>query len=263
MIPSSPAILVVSCDAYRDLWVPFFHCFFKYWPDCPFPVFLGSNDESYPDARVQGLPIGPDVDYSSNLERMLERLNHEWVILWLEDRLLSGTVDTSRLVETVRLAQAQEVGYLKLLSEYPVAYAVEDSALFGELPKGIRYRVSITVGLWRKRVLLELLRSGETAWQLERKGSLRSNQMDAKFFGMSATTIARPLIQDTHAVVKGKWLRPAVAFLRKEGFEDLIARRKLLGRRSQLYGWAYEQRLQWLFIKLRRHWWQPRAVLTN
>jgi hypothetical protein len=263
MTPSSPAILVVSCDAYRDLWAPFFHCFFKYWPDCPFPVYLGSNHQSYPDTRVQALPIGSDKGYSTNLERMLQRLNREWVIMWIEDFLLSGRVDTFRLVETVRLAQAQDAGYLKLLSEYPVAYMVEDGPPIGELPVGIRYRVSIPVALWRKRVFLELLRPGETAWELERKGSLRSDQMDAKFFGMSAATTARPLIQVINAVVRGKWNRAALAFLRHEGFGDTISRREVLNRRSQWYHWAYAVRLQLLFIKLRRHWWQPRAALAN
>ncbi|MBI5387432.1 MAG: hypothetical protein HZA90_22460 [Verrucomicrobia bacterium] len=262
MNPSSPAILVVSCDAYQDLWHPFFECLFKYWPDCPFPVHLGSNHQSYPDARVLGLRIGPDVDYSSNLERMLRRLNHEWVILWIEDRLLSGTVDTSRLMETVSQAQTQGAGYLKLLSEYPVAYSDENASLIGELPKGIRYRVSITVGLWRKHILLELLRPGETAWELERKGSLRSNHMDAKFFGMNVTTLAWPVIQEVHAVVKRKWNRTAVAFLREEGFGELIERRELLSRWSQWYCRVYAARLR-LFIKLRRHWWHPRAALVN
>ena len=60
-------ILVVSCDKYKDLWIPFFHCFFKYWSDCPYPVFLASNDLEYSDPRVKTILIGPDKDYSSNL----------------------------------------------------------------------------------------------------------------------------------------------------------------------------------------------------
>jgi len=37
------SILIPSCDKYSDLWRPFFTLFWRHWPDCPFPVYLGSN----------------------------------------------------------------------------------------------------------------------------------------------------------------------------------------------------------------------------
>ena len=61
------ALLVVSCDNYRDAWEPFFTLLFKYWPECPYPVFLGSNKQTYKDNRITPIMIGEDIDYSSNL----------------------------------------------------------------------------------------------------------------------------------------------------------------------------------------------------
>ena len=52
--PEDPAILVVSFDAYQDLWPVFFQAFFKYWPDCPYRVYLGANTATYVHPRVQG-----------------------------------------------------------------------------------------------------------------------------------------------------------------------------------------------------------------
>ena len=71
---TSTALLVVSCDSYRDMWGPFFTLLFRYWDDCPFPVFLGSNFEPYPDRRVVALTIGEDRDWSSNLLQMLSAI---------------------------------------------------------------------------------------------------------------------------------------------------------------------------------------------
>jgi hypothetical protein len=68
------SVLVVSCDAYQDLWKPFFSCFFKFWPDCPFPVYLGANFKKYEDDRVQTILIGQDLDYSTNLLMMLKQI---------------------------------------------------------------------------------------------------------------------------------------------------------------------------------------------
>ena len=208
------AVLVISCDAYRDLWHPFFRCFFKYWPDCPYPVFLGTNHLVYPDDRVQSLKVGEDRDYSSNLLHMLGRIEQEWVILWLEDRFLSAPVDTARILGLIRTAQRNRAGYLKLIANYPLALVGDPSLQIGEIPKGVRYRVSITVALWEKKVLLKILRPGETAWDIERMGSIRSNGLDEKFYCLSSIMKNDPPITDVHGIVKGKWVREAYEFLR-------------------------------------------------
>jgi len=50
--PGRCAILVMSCDAYDDLWAPCFNLLGKHWPDCPFPVYLGAEQQVYPGAGV-------------------------------------------------------------------------------------------------------------------------------------------------------------------------------------------------------------------
>ena len=37
------AILVLSCDKNCDLWPPFFSFYQKYWKDCNYNVYLGTN----------------------------------------------------------------------------------------------------------------------------------------------------------------------------------------------------------------------------
>src|SRR4051812_28550474 len=79
------AILVISCDRYADLWPHFFGCFFEYWPDCNYRLFLGTNRLRYEDPRVTTICVGEDRDYSSNLTAMLAEINEEWVIVFVED----------------------------------------------------------------------------------------------------------------------------------------------------------------------------------
>lgn len=233
------AILVVSCDSYQDLWDPFFLCFFKYWPDCPYPVFLGANTASYPDDRVQTILIGPDIDYSSNLLKMLHNIQEEWVILWIEDRILSAPVETTRLSNLIQSAQRRGAGYLKLIANHPFAWTEDKTEQIGEIPQGDRYRVSITVALWQKPVLLQLLCPGETAWELERMGSERSNNLDAKFFCLTPWVRSTPFISDTHLIVKGRLLRDVKPFLEHEMLLDYLRHRKLARLRTMLYGKLY------------------------
>jgi hypothetical protein len=236
---NSVAILVVSCDAYRDLWRPFFHCFFKYWPDCPYPIYLGSNFVSYQDSRVIPILVGTDVDYSSNLLKMLESIKQEYVLLWIEDRVLTATVDTIRIENLITLVKAKRAAYLKLISIYPFALSGDTTQEIGEIPKGKKYRVGVTVALWKKQVLLSLLRPGETAWDIERQGSIRSNAFDEGFFSLSFPMRDSPPLSDLHLLMRGRLLRNTASFLERERLTADLSGRQLQSFRSYLYFRAY------------------------
>ena len=249
------AFLVVSCDRYADLWLPYFHCLFKYWPDCPYPIYLGSNAASYSDPRVTTLPIGPDRDYSSNLMSMLDKIPNEWVITSLEDHFISKTVNTTRVQRIISAVQMENGGYLKLTGDYPVSYEAGPMPDIGPIPKGVRYRVSFTLAFWKKSVLRQLLRKGETAWDIERNGTPRSDEFVEPFFAISADQREDPPLHRFHGVVRGKWVRDAPAFLHKEGLDACIPSRDLLPWKSELYNKAYAWRLS-SYMAARRHWWR-------
>lgn len=251
--PSDVALLVVSCDRYADLWRPYFHCLFKYWPDCPYPVYLGSNAKSYSDPRVTTLAIGDDRDYSSNLLAMLDRIPQEWVIATVEDRFISGSVDSERLDTAIRAVQAAGGGYLKLIGDSPVSFDPSSNPDVGEIPRGVCYRVSFTVALWKKSVLRSLLKPGESAWDIERQGTRRSYALPEGFYAVTAERRKTPLIANFHSVVKGLWVHSAPGFLRREGLDDCLAARGFLPLHKEIYGALYHWRLAFL-ISLRRHW---------
>src|SRR6266568_9360967 len=95
--PIRIAVLVVSCDPYSDVWAPFFTLFWKYWPDCPYPVYLGTNEKTVPHNSVTTLRVGTDRDWSSNLREMLRQLRAEHVMLFLEDFFITARVDTASI----------------------------------------------------------------------------------------------------------------------------------------------------------------------
>ena len=64
-------IIIPSCDKYSDLWHTFFFFFHKYWQDCPYPIYLMTNNLSYEDQRIITLKIGEDVSWSANLKKAL------------------------------------------------------------------------------------------------------------------------------------------------------------------------------------------------
>ena len=252
-------ILVVSCDAYNDVWHPFFHCFFKNWRDCPFPIHLVSNKLTYQDSRVSSVLVGDDVDYSSNLINALHQIPQEWVIFWIDDRPPSKKVDTARIVELIEIAQAKDAGYFKLIPCNPPAF-VEKSEDIGELPKGIRYRISMTVALWKKETLLKILQPGESSWDIEKRGGInRANQIDDKFYALPIEVFSSPPLQDVHLISKRKYIWRAINLLKRENISNCLEKRSKASLWKNLYFelyhlvWSRYYYMLWILKKLQKY----------
>jgi hypothetical protein len=214
-MPDSTALLVVSCDSYRDIWGPFFTLLFRYWDDCPYPVFLGSNFEKYPDKRVVSLAIGEDRDWSSNLRRMLEWIPQDGILLIQEDFLLDRPVHTARIDRYIGYARRRQAACLRLMPIPGPDVPCADQPELGEIGKGAEYRVSLQAAWWKKEQLAAVALPGESPWQFERLGSRRSDALDAPFLSLREG-VDFPLDYFTTAVVRGYWEPAALDLCRRE-----------------------------------------------
>lgn len=232
-ILTDTCILVPSWDGYQDLWQPFFRCIFKYWPDCPFQIYLGANHAVYDDPRVKMLTVAPKTDYSSSLIEFLNQLPHTWIIVWVEDLLLRSKIDTNTINQILLWANVRDAAHVRLLggSQSLVALAASyypqpEMPGIGMIPKGAKYRAGLTVGLWKKEALLALLQPGESAWDFEHNGTLRSNAIADPFFCVVSQDGDVPLISVENSVRKGLWTAEGVEFLNYEGLSGEIGIRK-------------------------------------
>jgi hypothetical protein len=210
------SVLVASSDGYRDLWTPFFELFFRYWPDCPYPLYLGTNAIRYDGPRVTTLAVGGERDWAASFRAMLAALGDEHVLVLLEDYLFDRPVDTVAIAELHDYLRRHDGACLRLVPIPGAAAPCPDSAVVGELPPGTPYRLSLQAAIWHRESLLALLRDGETPWQLELAGSARTEELARPFFAL-VEGADRPLSYFATAVEKGLWLRDALAFCRREG----------------------------------------------
>lgn len=243
------AFMVVSCDRYADLWDPFFHSLRKYWPDCPYPVYLVTNYKSYDAPGVTVIKVGDDQSYSDNLSAAIKEISEPWVILWLEDIFISAPVDTKRFEGIIAQACAIPVGYLKVSPDLPLSYAKGQE--IGPIPKGVRYRSAIGLSLYKVETLKKLLIPGASAWDLDQ--STMSNELDDPFYALTSKEVRNPPITFINAVIKGKWNWPVIPFLKKEGFSRLIKDRSRLSAKGYLYIKFFLLH-NFIFRTLKRHW---------
>ena len=93
------AVLVVSCDHYADLWLPFFHLFKRFWPDCPYSVYLLTNEKDFQFPDVSVIRTGIDVSWSDNLKMGLQQIREKYILMIIDDLFLLKPVDTAMVIK--------------------------------------------------------------------------------------------------------------------------------------------------------------------
>jgi hypothetical protein len=220
------AIVVASCDKYSDLWPPLFDLFFKYWPDCPYLVYLVANEQRFDHERVTTLLAGEDKDWSSTIIAAVSDLPQSHLLFWIDDAFLSSRVDTAALERVLVEACDRNMACLRLRPDpTPAEWADRH---FGELESSAAYRVSLFGSFWRKTALFQILKAGESAWEFEVNGTERSRSMDGFF-----CTRKNPFMY-LHGVERGVWIRPTAMDLERRGYALDYRRRPVMSRKANV-----------------------------
>jgi hypothetical protein len=225
-LSSKCAVIVASCDRYSDTWDTYNVLFERFWPECPFPVYLLSNKRGCSFPRIQSLRVGPDLSWSSNLLAGLAQIRQEYVILMVDDLFLTRPADSKRINEILRWTIAASANCVHLYGR--PRPGTQDTELVGALPPGTYYRTSAISSLWRKSVLAGVLKEGETAWDFEIEGSRRSNAYDGFYSSLE------PCFDFANGIIKGKWDPRALAVLQRLGIEPSTQQRGLLRWRQRV-----------------------------
>jgi hypothetical protein len=222
-------VLVPSCDAYADVWGPFFSLFFRYWPDCPHPILLGTNGLGAPDTRVSVVQVGADESWSHGMSMMLSRVDTPYVLVMLEDFFLRSRVHGLAVETACEALRDLHGGYLRLKAFPRPDHPVQRYPWLGEIAKQAPYRAALQAALWRVDTLLSLLKPGESAWDFEGLGSWRSNSLAEGFYSTWSH-----MLDYFPVVTKGKWVPPGVAICRSEGLTADTRARSVMTRGEAL-----------------------------
>lgn len=195
------SILIPSCDQYSDLWRPFLTLFWRYWPDCPYRVLLGSNQQCYDDARVNVIHSAHGSNWTNRVRDQLHAVRTPYVLLMLEDFFLRRSVSTKQ-VQRCLLALKRSKGHMVRLTLRPGPdLHLSETPELGIVSVGAPYRVSTQAAIWRVESLLSLMRDRESIWEFEINGSVRSADMPAGFY----CTRRNVIDYGRHVVERGKW----------------------------------------------------------
>jgi hypothetical protein len=219
------AILIPSCDKYEDVWRPFFILFFKYWPDCQYPIYLISNNLKYNDSRVTNITLGDDQGWANNLLKALPIIPERHLIYIQEDYLFKAKVDSDFLKELLAVMTKEELAYLRIFPCPGPDEPYKDYVYLGKIKPGSDYRASLQAAIWDKEVLLGLIKPGENPWQMEILGSQRSVDITRDFLSLRRDS-RLPISYLCTGVVKGRWTKEAIKFLQTNNINIDFQRRQ-------------------------------------
>lgn len=247
------AILVVSCDKYNDVWNIFFKTFKKYWPDCPYPIYLGTNKITYFCGGVNLINTGEDLSYSENLIMMMDKVEAEHLIIWVDDLMLTAPVNTQHIKDIVEYAIKSGIDFVKLLPNFPYSYTEEKYGI-GRLPNGIKYQVSIGLSCVKKSFMKSIVaEKKKSAWDLEYEISRNiKNRTDLKIYALLNDLKNYP-ISYKNIIGKGKVIRNSASFIIENGGAEIVSKRGLQSLRDYAYYRTYLFFL-WTLKKLNLYW---------
>lgn len=221
------SIILNTCDAYSDLWGGFFNLLKKYWPQLKYEIILNTESKTY---EIDGLdiltpPHNNSKSWSDRLATSLKTAKSNIVLLMMDDFYLKAPVDNGMFEKILLwMSKNEDVGSVTFLNEPGITKKrVPEVEGFYYRKKRCQYKMTAHITLYRKDLLLNILRKGESAWDFEVNGSFRAAFINKKFIGpIKSSKVVFPYDFGS-LVVRGKFYKPVKEYFEKN--ENIIFER--------------------------------------
>jgi hypothetical protein len=238
-LTSNVAVLVCSSDSRRDVLERALPSLFKYWPDCPYPIYVGLNSDHDLGPKISTLVARPSEWRVECLEQ-IAKMSEQYLILVLDDFLFQAPVNQNELSTLVAAAVHSNLAYLRLV---PLGRSIFERLFeLTRTPPLVDIRVikenrpfysSLQIAIWNRNHLSSLLGVPGSIWNFE-----HNRMHDVTHY---AITCGPPILY-SHLVEKGRWLPYAKPLLRQAGLPADLGTRPV---------WSRWMNLRLLLDKLR------------
>lgn len=170
------SILISTFDQNSSLWKPLENSYELFWKQLNYPLFITSNFKEYKSSKFHFLKVGHEKSWSDNILRCLDKLDSKYVMFCFDDTFWKKEIDNNEFESLVNECIEKDWNYLRLHPSPRSNNII--SKKFSLIKPGSNYRASVAFAIYKKDILISLLRENESAWDFEKDGSLRSNKYD-------------------------------------------------------------------------------------
>lgn len=184
---STLSVLICSCDRYQSVWNLHLDYLEKYWANCPYPIFLGTD--SLTCDRVSTLNCkGKQIPWSLRVYEWLMQLDSNYVLITLDDFILRSPVSTENIQHCLDFSIQKQVDCIRLVARPKPFYQDANDSLIGKYELTMPYLVSLQASIWKRDSLISLIQDGESIWEFEKYGTDRARKNgQLKFYGVYKT----------------------------------------------------------------------------
>jgi hypothetical protein len=210
----SVGVLICSSDSRADVLERVLPSLFKYWPDCPYPIYVGRNTHYGLGPNVTTL-VARRSDWRMECYEHATQIAESHLIVILDDFLLQRPVDQHRLSKLVSEAVDLDLAYLRL---QPLGRSILDRLVhlagtrfmadIQAISEGRPFYSGLQIAIWNKAHFLTLLKLQGSIWDFE-----HHRKLGVPHYAITGC----PPISYSHLVERGRWLPYAQLLLSQAG----------------------------------------------
>lgn len=216
------SIYVSSPDSYSDVFTIFLKGFRKYWSDCPYEFILTTNSYSYEGLTCICNHLKEDTWVERTIAA-LPRIESKYILLMCDDLIINDKVNNSKIEKILDYMDLNNIKYCHIT---PLNFGnkILYNPLLRKINKQTPYAVNLQIGIFRKDYFIDILGEGNlSAWQIENEiNKLAVHSLDENYDDIIG--VGEIVIPYIHGVVKGKWFRKAIKYIRNNYSDEVICR---------------------------------------
>lgn len=182
-------IMLCSCDAYEDLWDPFFTLLERYWPEAKnYPFILNTESKVYQREgwNIQCFELfgnRPNVSYGTRMIRHLDKIETEFVFIMLEDFFFRSPVDQSKVDYYVNAIRThKDIACFNFSCMEQPGLPSKEFEGFQELYPICHYRLNLQAAIWRVKDMRKYWKPGANPWTWETYATRKTYCPKKKFY---------------------------------------------------------------------------------
>lgn len=235
-------MLILSCDAFSDLWDGHVKLLEKNWSDRNVDTYIvteGEIDKSFENVKL--FKAGSGLEWSERFEAIMSNISTEYVFVTLDDYFLIHPVNTSDMKKLLSIMDQKLIDYMRL---YPrpkraTRNEVDKGSKINWVDSSTKYSVNLYSAVWRTDFLRAMLKKKKNAWQFEVGLS-----KDATQYGAKCAVSHNNEFQILDVVRKGKLLHKSASYFKQHP--------ELYAGSRKVQPWTYEIKL-WIKTMVGRH----------
>lgn len=210
------SIVVNSCDAYEDVWEPFFLTFRDYFGIEDIDIVLNTETKKYNlnSSRIRALELScKNISWGKRFRLALDKIETEYVLCLYDDFILEKEVDKKNIDMCVSWLEKDPKIAVFYLNN--IEGKNEDSNKyngFEKLPQRKDYKLNSSPGIWRKETLMRYIEDNDNPWAWEFFGSARTYNSEDEFYCVSKGNEAIYPYSNRlgGAIHRGKWVKSVI-----------------------------------------------------